>query len=202
MSGQLRKLGNLEFVCLQAADDILPELETLFRLHIARRATTAAPSQFLNPVQRAFYLEMARALAGAGWLRFWALRLDGVAIAVLLGFEFGPRYIGYKPAFDLDYARYSPGRLLLKLVLEQAVERGLEEFDFTVGREPYKREFANHSRTTHRLQVFPSLPSYSVRVGKRYAKRVLHRCALPLLQRLVSRNLLDPWWTWRGDRAG
>ena len=50
-----------------------------------------------------------------------------------------------------EWARYSPGRLLLEHLLESSFEQGLREFDFTIGDEPYKSAFCNASDALYRL---------------------------------------------------
>jgi CelD/BcsL family acetyltransferase involved in cellulose biosynthesis len=46
-----------------------------------------------------------------------------------------------------EWARYSPGRLLL----EWSFAQGLREFDFTIGDEPYRSAFWNASDALYRL---------------------------------------------------
>jgi CelD/BcsL family acetyltransferase involved in cellulose biosynthesis len=176
-----KKNGKLEFAHLESEQEILPLLDLFFRQHIERRAMTGTPSQFLNPKQRQFYRELVRLLAPARWLKFGVVRFNGSPIAFHFGFEYKSRFVWYKPAFSAEHAKQSPGEVLLKFLLEYAVGRQLEEFDFTVGDEPFKYRFANHIRTNHRVQVF-SLPiGYWLRHAKKLAKQILRRPASPAL---------------------
>jgi CelD/BcsL family acetyltransferase involved in cellulose biosynthesis len=172
------KSGRLEFEQLGSEPEIAPLLEQFFEQHVGRRALARGRSQFLDPRQRRFYRELVRALAPRGWLRFAVVRFDGTPIAFHFGFEYGSRFVWYKPAFSAAHAKRSPGEVLLKFLLEYAIARGLEEFDFTVGSEPFKYRFANRVRTNHRIQVY-SLPiAYWLRRARRLAKRLLRRPAL------------------------
>jgi Acetyltransferase (GNAT) domain len=69
----------------------------------------------------------------------WPLALSAEHFAQLLWLM--PSYEGG------EWARYSPGRLLL----EWGFEHGLREFDLTIGDEPYKSAFCNVSDALYRL---------------------------------------------------
>ena len=118
-------------------------LDRFFDQHKSRRALTGAPSQFHDAAQRDFYVRLIRALAPTGWLRFDVVLFDDAPIAFHLGFEHRGRFLWYKPTFDARLAAKSPGEVLIKLLLDDAIDRGLKEFDFTVGAEPFKLRFAN-----------------------------------------------------------
>lgn len=47
------------------------------------------------------------------------------------------------PAYDVEFAKYSPGMQVHLLLLEAAVSRGLKYFDLGKGEEFYKRQLAN-----------------------------------------------------------
>lgn len=170
---QLSKAGRLECEHLGAAGEIEPLLDAFFRQHVERRQLAGGRSQFLDPRQRRLYREIVRRLAPRGWVRFAVVRLDGEPVAFHFGFEYGSRLVWYKPAFSAAHARSSPGEVLLKFLLEDAIARGLAEFDFTVGNEAFKYRFANRVRTTHRIRVYSLPAGYWLRRARRLAKRLL-----------------------------
>ena len=49
------------------------------------------------------------------------------------------------PAYDPEYSRYSPGKILLCRILEESAGHGVVRFDFGAGDESYKYSFANDS---------------------------------------------------------
>jgi CelD/BcsL family acetyltransferase involved in cellulose biosynthesis len=148
------RTGRLEFETIADAPAIHARLEGFFRMHVERWAGTDAPSLFLDGRQRQFYRRMVTALAPAGWMRYSVVKFEGVPIAAHLGFEYGGRFVWYKPAFHVGYARHSPGEVLLRYLLGLALERSLAEFDFASGDEAFKRRFANHVRQTEVVHVF------------------------------------------------
>lgn len=172
-----RKAGELSFHRCASPAEILGYLDRFFEQHKARRAQTISPSQFLDPAQQAFYRDLVQHLHPYGWLRFDVVLFNGEPLAFHFGFEYRRRFLWYKPTFDASFASRSPGEVLIKFLLEDAIERKLEEFDFTVGAEPFKYRFANRIRSNNRLIVFRSASDDWIHRGKVMLKQLLKRSA-------------------------
>jgi len=155
-TGFFQKSGDLRFHQCASETEILGYLERFFEQHKARWARTDSPSQFLDPAQQTFYRELVRELFPCGWLRFDVVLFNGAPLAFHFGFECQRRFIWYKPTFDVRFASRSPGEVLIKFLLEDAIKKKLEEFDFTVGAESFKYRFANRTRFINRLIIFRS----------------------------------------------
>ena len=152
-TNKLSREGNLSFVTSTTADAIDPRLYGFFEQHVARWAATPTPSLFNDPRNREFYHELVGRLAPRGSVRLLEVVLDGRVVAAHLGFVHGGRYTWYKPTFDPAYAKFSPGEVLLKRLIEDAQSEPVAEFDFTVGDEPFKLRFATRVRTVVDLRV-------------------------------------------------
>ncbi len=176
-SGFFQKSGDLRFHRCASEAEIVGYLERFFEQHRARWARTDPPSQFFDPAQQAFYRELVRGLFPYGWLRFDVVLFNGAPLAFHFGFEYRRRFIWYKPTYDIQFASRSPGEVLIKFLLEDAIERKLEEFDFTVGSEPFKYRFANRVRSNNRLIVFRSAGDHWIHLGKSVLKKFLKRNA-------------------------
>ena len=175
------KSGDLRFHRCTSEKEILAYLDVFFEQHKARRAHAGSPSQFIDPAQQVFYRDLIRQTLPHGWLRFDVVLFDGAPLAFHFGFEYQRRFIWYKPAFNVQFAARSPGEVLLKFLLDDAIEKGLEEFDFTVGSEAFKYRFANRTRTNDRIIVFRSASDYwahrGILRGKAMLKKLLKRDA-------------------------
>ncbi len=134
----------------------------LFNQHIQRRSVTTAPSLFLNPANRAFYKNLLSKLCPVQKIVFSVVKAEGKAIAFHFGFCDGRTLLYYKPTFDLDLAAHSPGKVLLKEVLEHALAQDCQEFDFSVGQEAYKMDFANHMKTNCSFKVLKTPVDYGM----------------------------------------
>jgi CelD/BcsL family acetyltransferase involved in cellulose biosynthesis len=172
-----QKSGDLRFYRCASEAEIVGYLERFFEQHRAKWARTDSPSQFFDPAQQTFYRQLVRELFPYGWLRFDVVLFNGAPLAFHFGFEYRRRFIWYKPTYDIQFASRSPGEVLIKFLLEDAIERKLEEFDFTVGSEPFKYRFANRVRSNNRLIVFRSAGDHWIHLGKSVLKKLLKRDA-------------------------
>ena len=189
------RTGRLEFTPNIGTDDIPSYLERLFAQHIGRWAETSTPSLFIDQRMQDFFRELARTLAPTGWLLFSVVHYDGRPIALHFGFQYGNRIIWYKPAFDVEYAKRSPGEVLIKYLLEYALEQRVEQFDFTIGEDDFKYRFANHTPKNHAIRIFTHRRDF-------YATRaMLHMKAwiegypsLARMSRRIAGGLRDHLW--------
>ena len=139
---------------------------------------TAIRSQ---PETLRFYTELARRAAAHGWLRLCTLRLDGKAVAFHYNLEADDVLYHLKGGFDVEYDRFSPGKLLHYALVERAWEIGLRRYDFLGGDEPYKLQFASGAREYVLWESYgPSVVGYA---GHAVAARVR-----PLVKRLRRRG--------------
>lgn len=160
-----QRSGELRFHRCASEAEILGYLPGFFEQHASRWTRAGSPSQFSDPAQQAFCRGLVRELFPRGWLRFDVVLFDGSPLAFHLGFEYRRRFIWYKPTFDIRFASRSPGEVLIKFLLEDAIRRKLEEFDFTVGSESFKYRFANRVRFNDRMVVFRSAGDYWIHRG-------------------------------------
>jgi len=146
--------GQLEYRRLTSATEIEAHLGLFFDQHRRRWAGTGNPSLFEDPAQRAFYRALAARLDPGQSLHFVVVLFDQRPIAYHFGFELDGVFTWYKPSFEPDLQQRSPGEVLIRFLLEDAVARGLREFDFTIGSEAFKFRFATVVRRVYRLRVY------------------------------------------------
>ena len=167
------RLSPIEFRHVLDLDEIVDLLPEFMEQHRDRRFMAGDRSLFDDPRHKRFYERMAKELLETGWLRFTMLRWQGEALAFHLGFVFNRVFTWYKPTFNVDYARYSPGEVLLKKLLEDCLDADLREFDFTVGNEDFKDRFANVKRANLRVEIAQSRRlSFSSQVRRKVQRQV------------------------------
>jgi CelD/BcsL family acetyltransferase involved in cellulose biosynthesis len=150
-----RKNGKLEIHHLSQGEEILLHLPDFFEQHIKRRAITQEPSLFLNPKQKNFYNQLCKEMPETGWLRFSRISWNDQSIAFHLGFNFNGNYLWYKPSFDVSLSKHSPGEVLLRQLILQALEENAQNFDFGLGDEQFKKRFATSSRIVKTIELYP-----------------------------------------------
>jgi CelD/BcsL family acetyltransferase involved in cellulose biosynthesis len=135
-----------------------PALEDFLRLHRLRWAAEGGSQGIPPGPVEAFHREAAPLLAARGWLRLYRLHAGGAAIAAVHGLEVGGRFLYYQSGYDPAWAPRSPGLVLVGRTVEDAYARGLADYDFLRGTEPYKLEWASDRRETQNVRIHaPSL---------------------------------------------
>ena len=155
----LKKNGHYEILHLTDTKDIEVYLEDFFAQHIERWQKTASPSLFLDAKNKEFYRAIVRELP-TGWVTLSVLKWKERLLGFHFGLSYGKRFIWYKPSFNLEFSRYSPGQVLLQEVMEYSRAKGFEEFDFGVGKEAYKNRFGNIISRNNSFKVFSSRSGY------------------------------------------
>jgi CelD/BcsL family acetyltransferase involved in cellulose biosynthesis len=158
---------------------ITEALETLWRLHRARWAEDGGGALTSAAVER-FHNASSRELARRGWARLFLLMVDGAPRAALYGFSRGRRFAYYQSGSDPAWHQRWVGRVVLGAAIQDAFERGLDEFDFLRGDEPYKDLFASSRRALTRLSVTSSRRALALEIardtdvwGRRLARNML-----------------------------
>ena len=119
---------------------------------MAQKAQAFNRMGIANLFARPGYPEFFRALATDPATRHLAhvSRLDvgTAAAAVNLGLTFRDRYYYLLASYDGgELSRFGPGAAHLHELMRQAIERGFRVFDFTIGDEPYKRDWSDTELT-------------------------------------------------------
>lgn len=152
---QLERLGNLEFVSTFPQDELSQARKLFINLHCERRRA-AGDESFLEDENGQRFLEGILQGPTQHSAKLSALRLDGQDIALCLGLESDGRYSYYAPTFDAEWSKYAAGDVLLSFMLEDAIDRGVEVFDFGLGNEAYKDRFASETRQVFNIHLFGS----------------------------------------------
>jgi CelD/BcsL family acetyltransferase involved in cellulose biosynthesis len=139
---------------------------------------------------RGFYDAVAAWAAARGSLRVAVLRLDDQPLAALLALEEAGALHLLKAGYDPDFARWSPGQLLLQEVLRRAFADGLRRVELHGADEPYKRAWTSEVRPRVALEAFAPTPAgrlaHAAAVhGRPFARRA-RRLRHPTPRRITS----------------
>ena len=116
-------------------------------------ACDPSKAAFLTPAMRGQFMAIARAAQEAEMLELAFLELGGRKAAAFFNFTFGNRVWVYNSGMDPQYAQYSPGWVLLAMLIRRAIEKGCQAFDFMRGDEPYKFQWGGIGETIVRLVI-------------------------------------------------
>ncbi len=161
----------------------------------------------LTPEEGTFCRSHARAASRAGMLRLCFLRIGDCRVAMQVAMVKGGSFYLLKIGYDVEFARCSPGILLLRESIAHAAKSGLNTFEFLGISEPWIQVWTQHERPCVSLHVYP----YTLRGGaalmadmaaKAYgdlarrvrplalkARSAAKACVMPLMKR-VARNYI------------
>jgi CelD/BcsL family acetyltransferase involved in cellulose biosynthesis len=154
----LEQEGKVSFTVDDGMEQLEERLQEGFRVEGSGWKGESGTAIVSRPETRQFYSDVARWAAERGWLRLAFLRLDGRPLAFQYGLEDDGVYYFLKGGYDPAYARLSPGRLLVRAMLERSFSDGLTRFDFGGTGELFKLEWANGARELVRFQGFARSP--------------------------------------------
>lgn len=144
---QLRHLaehGDVRFVDVTDEHDIRRTLETLFEQKSRAFARMGVDNLFSRPGRREFFLAIATDPAMREIVHVSRLDVGATMAATNVGLRFRDCYYLILSSYDDgELARFGPGRAHLHELLRYAIDAGLHRFDFTVGDEPYKRDWSD-----------------------------------------------------------
>jgi CelD/BcsL family acetyltransferase involved in cellulose biosynthesis len=140
----LAEHGEVRFAEVREPDEIRDTTDIL----IAQKRSSYARMGVEDLFARAGYPEFYRAVVLNPHLRDVAhvSRLDvgATPAATGLGLRYKDCYYLVMSSYqDGDLARFGPGRAHLQQMLRYAIDRKIETFDFTIGDEPYKRDWCD-----------------------------------------------------------
>jgi len=142
---QLRRLGELgdvSFIDVSDKGEIARTIETLMQQKSRAFARMGVEDLFSRPGYRAFWLDVAATLPGITHVS--RLDVGSTIAATSLGLTHrGCYYLVLSSYHDGEVMRFGPGRAHLHELLRHAIEHGIRDFDFTIGDEPYKRDWAD-----------------------------------------------------------
>lgn len=151
---RLARMGTLRVRDVVDVEEGLALLPVFFEQHIRRWQDTANSSLFLHEKSRSFYTELLRQCMPRGWLLFTVVELDGKPLSFHFGFDYEGIVTWYKPSYDLEWAKYSPGLILVKHLIDYALNHGKRELDFTIGDEEFKQRFTNTVRINMEVRLY------------------------------------------------
>jgi len=91
--------------------------------------------------------EMIMHFSNRGWLRLGILYIDNQPAAAQLWFVLHRKAHIFKLAYDETWKQYSPGSILIKFMMEHAIEMDeVDEIDFLRGNDAYKKDWMTKRR--------------------------------------------------------
>ena len=151
-----RKLRRLDsqtewrWYCLTTPDEVMENFDSFLAL---MRLSSMDKDGFMTAERERFFRALAFRMAELNCIRLFFLEMDGATAAASLCFDYGQARLLYNSGYDPSLSYYSVGLLLHAMCVKDAIEQGIEYFDFLRGPEPYKAHLGGHQRSLYRMVV-------------------------------------------------
>ena len=154
------KAGCVSFEVLSPAgkDDFLPLFREFLEVEAASWKGRAGTALAHDARRRGFYELYGIRASEAGILRMCFMRINNMAVAAQIAVESGRRFWLLKIGFDEEYARCSPGTLLINETLRYAFGNGLQSYEFMGAADRWTKRWTKSERNSLVVAVCPYAP--------------------------------------------
>ena len=153
-------LGPMVLTAAATVDQGLAFLARLKHFHQLAWQARGRPGAFANPLFEDFHQRLVRSGLPTGQVQLLRLTAGSDEVGYLYNFVHGGQMLAYQSGFHfgLTERNHHPGLVTHALAVQQALEAGLDGYDFLAGEARYKQQLANQTypMTTFTLQR-PSL---------------------------------------------
>jgi CelD/BcsL family acetyltransferase involved in cellulose biosynthesis len=125
----------------------------LMALHQKRMRQKNQLGKFDRPHVQAGFRVLVRELGDRQLVKVHSIRSHDRAIASICTFEYRGCVLFFHGGFDPDYQRLSPGVVMHALCIDAAIKARRREYDFLLGNDPYKSDWANGQRRLHSIEI-------------------------------------------------
>jgi CelD/BcsL family acetyltransferase involved in cellulose biosynthesis len=141
---QLGEHGEVVFAEASEPEAVREVVEKLLDYKSAAFHRMGVTDSMAQPGYRAFYRDFTTRLSARQVAHITHLDIGGKVVAASLGLRHRGDYCLVLSSYENGaLARLGPGRAHLNDLIRYAVEHGFRRFDFTIGDEPYKRDWAD-----------------------------------------------------------
>lgn len=155
---RLNSLGTSELECVSSPDLVPAALTDGLRLEAAAWKGAAGTAIAVLPDVERFYRSLADKMARCGGLRLGFLKMNHQRIAFGYSLGYHNRLYLLKVGYDPAYATISPSIILCSMLLRDAFESHLTEFDFLGSDDAWKLSWTSQLRAHAWLYVFARTP--------------------------------------------
>jgi len=151
---RLNNAGILQLEVITDASDYIRNFDSTKEIYDLRWVNDFKP--LLNDNYYSMRNEALLPLFRSGKAVLYNLRLNGCVIAFRLGFLHNNTFYDWKVSHDPEYDYYSPGFVLVGMVIEDLILRGYGGLNFMTGNYRYKRSWMNIDETSSNFEFLSS----------------------------------------------
>jgi CelD/BcsL family acetyltransferase involved in cellulose biosynthesis len=143
---RLNRKGPVDVEFVTGVEDVGAAMADGLRIEAAAWKGAEGTAIISDPTVASFYVRLAERQAKLGQLRLGFLRVGGKRVAFNYLLRCGTKLYALKIGYDPEYHSYSPGHMLLNLILEHACNEQVQEYDFLGNDDDWKFEWTEEKR--------------------------------------------------------
>ncbi len=138
---QLKKLlsqNRLEYFVKESSESLREDVDTFIELHQKRHNSKGERGKFFNKALKEKFHDISKLLSESGMLKIEILKIDSQIAAINYILLWNNRKYNYLSGMDPAFSNFKPGKILIYYMIEDAINKGCQVFDFLLGAEEYK----------------------------------------------------------------
>jgi CelD/BcsL family acetyltransferase involved in cellulose biosynthesis len=151
---RLSKVGPVDVEVITDRQAVREAMQDGLRIEAAAWKGTKGTAILSDPAVTEFYVRLAERQADLGQLRLTFLRVGGKRISFNYILSTQKKLYGVKIGYDPEYHTYSPGNMHLGLILQDACEEQIAEYDFLGVDDEWKLDWTKSTRGHRWLFLF------------------------------------------------
>lgn len=143
---QLRKLlpkNRLEYIVKDSSVSLKEDVDIFINLHQKRHNSKGERGRFFTETRKENFHDISKLLYEAGILQIEMLKIDSQIAAINYILVWNNRKYNYLSGMNPDFANFKPGKILIYYMINDAINKGCNVFDFLQGAEKYKYFWTN-----------------------------------------------------------
>lgn len=152
---RLEETGKAEFRQCKTPDEAREVLEDFFAMHIKKWEAARGYSAYKFASRRKLLRDLLQS-----WFNekianlYYLMHGKERKLAICFAFELNKRFIFYTHAYDPEFSKFSPAKILVSKMINFSIDSRYKEFDFGIGREPYKLEWPCKIRELYNIYIY------------------------------------------------
>lgn len=153
---QLNKLGTWEFKLTRKEKDKDDLISFMENIEIKSKKTKTEKTFFSVEKNKYFLSNFLKISEENNWIAFSTLTINGNPLTYSLGFIFGDRFYGYSTAYDINYYKYAPGKIVINETIKWFFDNKnvIKMFDFSRGGTDIKAKWTSEVQKHLRIVFF------------------------------------------------
>lgn len=144
----------VEFSVSVGTDSINEVMDKFHEIHKKRMLTKKTVGVSMMPCFWDFHRKISLEFLKRGWLFLGLLKANSEIVACQYSFQYNNKVYFYQVGMESEYSKYGLGSIVIANMIKESIRRGLGEYDFLRGNEPYKFYWAQDFRRNLEIIVW------------------------------------------------